>query len=142
MEGLAAAFRVECGAVQERPAVHDLLDLRVEAADVVRVPFGAVRAVGTALGHNPVPFLIPCHRVVRSDGSLGEYSGGGPAVKERVLALEGCMQAPPSRGTIVVGVDLTSDAAALTTLNGIRYAVDRRGPRTPPVAKTAASSTR
>ena len=50
---------------------------------------GAVRAVGTALGHNPVPFLIPCHRVVRSDGSLGEYSGGGPAMKERVLALEG-----------------------------------------------------
>ncbi|HTE83620.1 MAG TPA: methylated-DNA--[protein]-cysteine S-methyltransferase [Dehalococcoidia bacterium] len=50
---------------------------------------GAVRAVGTALGHNPVPFLIPCHRVVRSDGTLGEYSGGGPAVKERVLDFEG-----------------------------------------------------
>jgi O-6-methylguanine DNA methyltransferase len=50
---------------------------------------GATRAVGTALGHNPVPFLIPCHRVVRSDGSLGEYSGGGPAAKERVLAFEG-----------------------------------------------------
>ncbi|MBI2761707.1 MAG: methylated-DNA--[protein]-cysteine S-methyltransferase [Chloroflexi bacterium] len=50
---------------------------------------GATRAVGTALGHNPIPFLIPCHRVVRSDGSLGEYSGGGPAVKERVLAYEG-----------------------------------------------------
>ncbi|MGI8551173.1 MAG: methylated-DNA--[protein]-cysteine S-methyltransferase, partial [Dehalococcoidia bacterium] len=50
---------------------------------------GAVRAVGTALGHNPIPFLIPCHRVVRADGSLGEYSGGGPAVKERVLTFEG-----------------------------------------------------
>ena len=50
---------------------------------------GAVRAVGTALGHNPVPFLVPCHRVVRSDGTLGEYSGGGPAVKQRVLELEG-----------------------------------------------------
>jgi O-6-methylguanine DNA methyltransferase len=50
---------------------------------------GATRAVGTALGHNPIPFLIPCHRVVRSDGSLGEYSGGGPAIKERVLAIEG-----------------------------------------------------
>jgi methylated-DNA-[protein]-cysteine S-methyltransferase len=50
---------------------------------------GAVRAVGTALGHNPIPFIIPCHRVVRADGSLGEYSGGGPAVKERVLTLEG-----------------------------------------------------
>jgi O-6-methylguanine DNA methyltransferase len=50
---------------------------------------GATRAVGTALGHNPVPFIIPCHRVVRSDGSLGEYSGGGPEVKIRVLTFEG-----------------------------------------------------
>ena len=50
---------------------------------------GAVRAVGTALGHNPIPFLIPCHRVVRADGTLGEYSGGGPAVKEKVLSYEG-----------------------------------------------------
>jgi O-6-methylguanine DNA methyltransferase len=50
---------------------------------------GATRAVGTALGRNPVPFIIPCHRVVRSDGSLGEYSGGGPEVKVRVLTYEG-----------------------------------------------------
>ncbi len=38
----------------------------------------AVRAVGTALGHNPVPLIVPCHRVVRSDGSIGQYSLGGP----------------------------------------------------------------
>ncbi len=50
---------------------------------------GATRAVGTALGHNPIPFIVPCHRVVRADGTLGEYSGGGPANKERVLTLEG-----------------------------------------------------
>lgn len=50
---------------------------------------GATRAVGTALGHNPVPFLIPCHRVVRADGTLGEYSGGGPEMKMKVLAFEG-----------------------------------------------------
>ncbi|MHB8576597.1 MAG: methylated-DNA--[protein]-cysteine S-methyltransferase, partial [Dehalococcoidia bacterium] len=50
---------------------------------------GATRAVGTALGHNPIPLLIPCHRVVRSDGSLGEYSGGGPSMKVRVLEMEG-----------------------------------------------------
>jgi O-6-methylguanine DNA methyltransferase len=49
----------------------------------------AVRAVGTALGHNPIPLLIPCHRVVRSDGLLGEYSMGGPEVKRRVLTSEG-----------------------------------------------------
>jgi methylated-DNA-[protein]-cysteine S-methyltransferase len=49
----------------------------------------AARAVGTALAKNPVPLLIPCHRVVRSDGRLGEYSGGGPFVKAKLLAFEG-----------------------------------------------------
>ena len=47
----------------------------------------AVRAVGTALGRNPVPLLVPCHRVVRSDGALGGYIFGVP-LKERLLALE------------------------------------------------------
>ena len=50
---------------------------------------GAVRATGTTLGHNPVPFIVPCHRVVRSDWSLGKYSAGGPEVKEAVLQMEG-----------------------------------------------------
>jgi methylated-DNA-[protein]-cysteine S-methyltransferase len=51
----------------------------------------AVRAVGTALGHNPIPILIPCHRVVRSDGGLGQYSLGGPQIKQHFLELEhGC----------------------------------------------------
>jgi O-6-methylguanine DNA methyltransferase len=49
----------------------------------------AVRAVGTALGHNPIPVLIPCHRVVRSDGTLGEYSMGGVEVKRDMLGREG-----------------------------------------------------
>ncbi|HEX3606268.1 MAG TPA: methylated-DNA--[protein]-cysteine S-methyltransferase [Candidatus Dormibacteraeota bacterium] len=51
---------------------------------------GAVRAVGTALGHNPIPLVIPCHRVVQGDWRLGNYSGdGGPDSKRRVLAAEG-----------------------------------------------------
>jgi O-6-methylguanine DNA methyltransferase len=50
---------------------------------------GAVRAVGTALAKNPIPLLIPCHRVVHSEGSLGAYSAGGPALKERILVFEG-----------------------------------------------------
>ena len=51
----------------------------------------AVRAAGTALGHNPVPFLVPCHRVVRSDWSLGKYSAaGGPQTKLALLRWEGC----------------------------------------------------
>ncbi len=41
---------------------------------------GAARAVGTAMSTNPVPLVVPCHRVVRSDGSVGEY-GGRPEVK-------------------------------------------------------------
>lgn len=48
---------------------------------------GAVRAVGTALGRNPIPLLIPCHRVVRSDGTLGQYAFG-PAMKARLLEAE------------------------------------------------------
>jgi O-6-methylguanine DNA methyltransferase len=49
----------------------------------------AVRAVGTALGHNPVPLIVPCHRVVRSDGTIGQYSLGGPHNKRTILAAEG-----------------------------------------------------
>ena len=49
----------------------------------------AVRAVGSALGHNPVPLLIPCHRVVQSSGKLGRYSLGGDENKRRILAAEG-----------------------------------------------------
>jgi len=49
----------------------------------------AVRAVGSALAHNPIPLLIPCHRVVRSDGRIGEYGLGGPAAKRSALAAEG-----------------------------------------------------
>jgi methylated-DNA-[protein]-cysteine S-methyltransferase len=47
----------------------------------------AVRAVGTACAHNPLPVVIPCHRVVRSDGSTGEYVGGA-AAKSALLTLE------------------------------------------------------
>lgn len=51
---------------------------------------GAARAVGQALGSNPVPIVVPCHRVLASDGSLGGYSGrGGLRTKRQLLALEG-----------------------------------------------------
>jgi methylated-DNA-[protein]-cysteine S-methyltransferase len=49
---------------------------------------GASRAVGQANGANPIPIVIPCHRVIASDGAIGGYSGG-VGIKERLLALEG-----------------------------------------------------
>ena len=52
----------------------------------------AVRAVGQALGRNPIPIVIPCHRVIASNGSLGGYSGGGGLeTKAKLLQLEGAM---------------------------------------------------
>lgn len=92
-----------------------VFDLRVDLTGVTpftqqvldataRVPFGhlltyrdiarsigkpnATRAVGNALGRNPVPVVVPCHRVVRSDHSLGGYTGGLD-IKERLLTIEG-----------------------------------------------------
>jgi O-6-methylguanine DNA methyltransferase len=52
---------------------------------------GYARAVGHALGANPVPIVIPCHRVVAHDASLGGFTGG-IQVKRRLLALEGILQ--------------------------------------------------
>ena len=73
---------------------------------ILRIPYGRVRsyrwvadrvggsqyarAVGHALGANPVPIIVPCHRVVTSDGSLGGFSGGLP-VKRKLLQLEGTL---------------------------------------------------
>jgi methylated-DNA-[protein]-cysteine S-methyltransferase len=71
-----------------------------------RVPFGevityseaakragsprAVRAAGSALGSNPIPIVVPCHRVVRTGGAIGNY-GGGPEMKRFLLQLEGAL---------------------------------------------------
>ena len=51
----------------------------------------AVRAVGSAVARNPIPLIIPCHRVVRSDGHIGNYSLGGPHNKVDLLHHEGAM---------------------------------------------------
>ena len=53
---------------------------------------GAVRAVGTALGRNPIPLIVPCHRVVRADGSIGNYAFG-PEMKHDLLVAEGAILA-------------------------------------------------
>ena len=65
---------------------------------------GAVRAVGSVLARNPVPLLVPCHRVVRSDGALGGYMFG-PERKAELLAAE----------------DLDVDELAALTRRGVHY---------------------
>ncbi|MTE18556.1 methylated-DNA--[protein]-cysteine S-methyltransferase [Streptomyces sp. TRM43335] len=54
---------------------------------------GAARAVGVAMGSNPLPVVVPCHRVVESDGGIGGF-GGGLETKRTLLALEGVLPAP------------------------------------------------
>lgn len=83
---------------------------RLVWAEVARIPFGstatygeiahltgrprASRAVGAANGANPIPIIVPCHRVIGADGSLTGY-GGGMARKRWLLAHEGVLQAQP-----------------------------------------------
>jgi len=57
---------------------------------------GASRAVGNALGKNPIPIIIPCHRVLAADGGIGGFSGG-LEVKRRLLKLEGVKAKRPPR---------------------------------------------
>ena len=95
------------------------LDLRGTAfqrevwEELLRIPYGetrsyaevaraigrpsAVRAVGTANGANPIPLIVPCHRVVATGGKLGGYGGGLP-LKARLLALEG---SEPAEGRLL-----------------------------------------
>ena len=110
-DGTIAPWVEQALAEIDHPTAHDLpLDVRGTAfqekvwQELRRIPLGqtrsyaeiaaaigepgAVRAVGTANGSNPVAVLVPCHRVIRSDGSLGGYGGGLPN-KRKLLAAEG-----------------------------------------------------
>jgi O-6-methylguanine DNA methyltransferase len=94
----------------------------------------AVRAVGTALGHNPVPLIVPCHRVVRSDGMIGQYSLGGPANKRTILAEEGAdpdqLEALARAGIRYFGSD-TTHIFCLPTCHDARRVTDRHLVRFP-----------
>jgi methylated-DNA-[protein]-cysteine S-methyltransferase len=58
---------------------------------------GDARAVGQAMGRNPFPIIVPCHRVVAADGALGGFSAnGGAETKRRMLVIEGAAVAPPT----------------------------------------------
>ena len=72
---------------------------------------GAARAVGSAMATNPVPLIVPCHRVVRSDGHIGAYSLGGADNKWTLLAHEGAgpqhLEDLAASGVRFVGSDTT-----------------------------------
>jgi methylated-DNA-[protein]-cysteine S-methyltransferase len=79
----AAARRIPCGEVRSYGDI----------AREIGVP-QAAQAVGVALGRNPAPILVPCHRVLAADGRSGGFSApGGVATKFRILAIEGAKRA-------------------------------------------------
>ena len=92
----------------------------------------AVRAVGSALGRNPVPVVVPCHRVVRADGRIGEYVFG-PGAKRDLLVAEGVdvagVEALGSAGVAFVGSDTTGifcvpacrDARRITSAHRVAF---------------------
>jgi len=81
---LAAALRIPRGEIRTYG----------EIASDVGAP-GAARAVGRALGANPVPIIVPCHRVLGADGRSGGFSApGGASTKLRILEIEGARRGP------------------------------------------------
>jgi O-6-methylguanine DNA methyltransferase len=116
------------GSVKPKVDLHELPDFEQQVLrKVLEIPRGevrpyawvaaelgrplAVRAVGNAVARNPIPFVIPCHRVVRSDGRIGNYGAGGPEAKRAVLESEGMdtteMERLPAAGVRFLGSDTT-----------------------------------
>lgn len=110
-----AFFSRACDAIDRYLEKGEALDLPIDIAEgtalqrsvwqaLRKIPYGetvsyttlaervgfprAVRAVASACGANPLPLAIPCHRVIAKDGTLGGFSLGGLAVKEKLLAIE------------------------------------------------------
>jgi O-6-methylguanine DNA methyltransferase len=150
--GLAAAIERRLGG---DPRVRVALDLRGHSAfeqDVwhkaLEIPRGevrpygwvaaeigrphAVRAVGTALGHNPVPLIVPCHRVVRTDGTIGQYSLGGPGNKRTILRSEGAdpdgLESLAAMGIRYLGSDTTQVVCLPTCRHARRITSTHRVP--------------
>jgi O-6-methylguanine DNA methyltransferase len=102
----------------------------------------AVRAVGSALGHNPVPLIVPCHRVVRSDGTIGQYSLGGAHNKRIILAAEGLdpdrLESEARAGIRFVGSDTTGVVCLPTCRHAQRISPAHRVPFRSMAAATAA----
>ena len=112
MQALLRGEAAELGSVPIDLAPIDAFDRRVfeaarrlvpghtctygELAQAIGEP-DAARAVGAALGRNPWPLVVPCHRVLAAGGRLGGFSApGGAATKRRLLAIEAALRAPRS----------------------------------------------
>ncbi len=99
LRGEPVRFALDLAAIETRPAFQQAV-LRAEHGiprgcvstyGLIAAHLGqprAARAVGTALATNPFPLIVPCHRAVRSDGSLGGFQGG-PAMTRALLEREG-----------------------------------------------------
>lgn len=89
---------------------------------------GATRAVGSTMARNPVPLIVPCHRVVRADGTIGAYSLGGPHNKLALLEAEGAdptgLEALAGRGVRFFGSD-TTGVFCFPTCSHARRITDR-----------------
>ncbi len=93
---------------------------------------GATRAVGSVMATNPVPLIVPCHRVVRSDGRIGAYSLGGPDTKQLLLEAEGAdpdrLEDLARRGIRYLGSDTTGIVCFPTCRHARRIAETHRVP--------------
>ncbi len=89
---LALDYRLASGFRRDvLPHLHEIAYGHTGSYAQVAIAAGspqAVRAVGSACARNPLPVVVPCHRVIRSDGALGDYVGG-PEAKRTLLAMEG-----------------------------------------------------
>lgn len=106
LDGYFAGRRREFDLELDWTLIHAGFYRRVLRAAARRLPFGATasygevaawagnprafRAAGTALAQNPLPIVVPCHRVLRAGGDLGQY-GGGPEMKASLLRFEGAI---------------------------------------------------
>ena len=89
LEGVGPFVQKVCEAAREIPAGKTVT--YAELAHALGQP-AAVRAVGQALGRNPIPLIIPCHRVLAAGGKPGGFSAnGGRATKAKLLAIEGAV---------------------------------------------------
>jgi methylated-DNA-[protein]-cysteine S-methyltransferase len=113
LKGEKVDFDVEIDISGESPFTQRVL------RELLKIPYGkvrsylwigkrvghkmAARAVGQAVKRNPIPIIIPCHRVIREDGSLGGFSLG-IEIKKRLLAIEGVFNSIDKTGLVLTEV--------------------------------------